>query len=145
MRIEPNRHAHAAARRALHEAAAHGGEAALKADAAIHSVTRTAIQPPPYAAYFGLTLVSCEHGDIRQTPRGLMVYGDAERWESPLTPGISGRDLMVTELYAAVAEGIPPLHSARWAKATLEVSLAVLESSRTRREVRLSHQVPTND
>jgi hypothetical protein len=35
--------------------------------------------------------------------------------------------------------------SARWVKATQEVSLAVLESSRTRREVLLSHQIPTND
>jgi hypothetical protein len=37
------------------------------------------------------------------------------------------------------------LHTARWAKATLEVSLAVLESSRTRQEVQLEYQVPTLD
>jgi phthalate 4,5-cis-dihydrodiol dehydrogenase len=90
-------------------------------------------------------VVSCELGDIRQTPGGLMVYGDTERWEVPLTPGIGGRDLMVSELYAAVVEGIRPLHNARWAKATLEVSLAVLESSRSRREILLAHQVPTED
>jgi phthalate 4,5-cis-dihydrodiol dehydrogenase len=101
--------------------------------------------PPPYPAYFGLTLVSCERGDVRQTPSGLMVYGDQERWEVPLTSGIAGRDLMISELYAAVVEGITPLHHARWARATLEVSLAVLESARTRREVLLAYQVPTND
>jgi phthalate 4,5-cis-dihydrodiol dehydrogenase len=74
-----------------------------------------------------------------------MVYGDEQRSEVPLRPGIAGRDLMVAELYAAVDDGTPPLHNARWATATLEVSLAVLESSRTRREALLAHQVPTRD
>jgi phthalate 4,5-cis-dihydrodiol dehydrogenase len=141
-RIQPSEHVHAAARHALQEAASRGGDAALKGRGTSADVTRSA---PLYPAYFGLTVVSCEHGDIRQTPSGLMVYGDQERWEAPLTPGIAGRDLMVSELAAAVIDGIAPLHSARWAKATLEVSLAVLESSRTHREILLSHQVPTND
>ena len=26
--------------------------------------------------FFGFTLVSCERGDIRQTPTGLRIYGD---------------------------------------------------------------------
>jgi phthalate 4,5-cis-dihydrodiol dehydrogenase len=144
-RVEPSQQIHATARRALQEAAAHGGDATLKGRGAFVGTARTSIEPPPYSSYFGLTVVSCERGDIRQTPRGLMVYGDEQRWEVPLTPGIAGRDLMVAELYAAVVEGIPALHNARWAKATLEVSLAVLESSRTRREIRLAHQVPSND
>jgi phthalate 4,5-cis-dihydrodiol dehydrogenase len=58
---------------------------------------------------------------------------------------VSGRDLMISELYDAVVNGRPPLHSGRWARATLEVSLAVLESARTHREVSLAHQVPTLD
>jgi phthalate 4,5-cis-dihydrodiol dehydrogenase len=52
---------------------------------------------------------------------------------------------MIAELYDAVVNGTPALHTARWAKATLEVSLAVLESSRTRQEVQLEYQVPTLD
>ncbi len=139
-RVEAGQQIHAAARHAL---ASHGGDAALKGRGAFTGPARMA--PPPYPAYFGLTLVSCERGDVRQTPSGLMVYGDQERWEVPLTPGIAGRDLMISELYAAVVEGITPLHNARWARATLEVSLAVLESARTRREVLLAYQVPTND
>jgi phthalate 4,5-cis-dihydrodiol dehydrogenase len=74
-----------------------------------------------------------------------MVYGDDARWSVPLEPGVTGRDLMIAELYDAVVNGKPPLHSCRWARATLEVSLAVLESARTRRDVLLSHQVATND
>ena len=27
-------------------------------------------------AIFGVTVVSCEHGDIRQSPHGLLVYGE---------------------------------------------------------------------
>jgi phthalate 4,5-cis-dihydrodiol dehydrogenase len=102
-------------------------------------------EAPEYPAYFGLTIVSCEHGDIRQTPTGLMVYGDRERWEVPLAAGVTGRDVMIAELHDAVVDGTPPLHTARWARATLEVSLAVLESSGARREVTLSHQVAVND
>jgi len=52
---------------------------------------------------------------------------------------------MIAELYDAVCAGKPPLHTARWARATLEVSLAVLESARTRREVALHLQVATID
>jgi phthalate 4,5-cis-dihydrodiol dehydrogenase len=52
---------------------------------------------------------------------------------------------MIRELYDAVVHARPPLHNGRWAKGTLEVSLAVLESARTRREVLLAHQVPTSD
>jgi phthalate 4,5-cis-dihydrodiol dehydrogenase len=37
------------------------------------------------------------------------------------------------------------LHDGRWGKATVEVSLAVLESARERREIQLSHQVPVRD
>ena len=100
---------------------------------------------PEYPAYFGLLIVSCEAGDIRQSPQGLEVYGHTERWSVPLQPGVTGRDLMIHELYDAVVHGKPPLHDGRWARATLEVSLAVLESARTRREVPLAYQVPTND
>jgi phthalate 4,5-cis-dihydrodiol dehydrogenase len=37
--------------------------------------------------------------------------------------------------------GQPPLHDGAWAMATLEVLLAILQSSREKSDVRLSHQV----
>jgi phthalate 4,5-cis-dihydrodiol dehydrogenase len=74
-----------------------------------------------------------------------MVYGDDDRRAVQLAPGIAGRDLMVAELYDAVVHAKPALHSPRWARATLEVSLAVLTSARNRHEVQLRYQVPTND
>jgi phthalate 4,5-cis-dihydrodiol dehydrogenase len=92
-------------------------------------------------AFYGLTIVSCERGDIRQSPDGLLVYGDEGPREVPLPRGVTGRDLMLDELYQAVVSDTPALHDGRWGMATLELQLAVLESARERREVLLSHQV----
>jgi phthalate 4,5-cis-dihydrodiol dehydrogenase len=44
---------------------------------------------------------------------------------------------VIDELYGAVVEGRPPLHSGDWATATLEVCLAMLTSARQGREIRL--------
>jgi phthalate 4,5-cis-dihydrodiol dehydrogenase len=138
-RVDGERREHAAARRALLTA----DDASLKGQRGFAGSKREAGHR--FASHFGLLVVSCEHGDIRQTPGGLRVYGDTERWDVPLPTDTVGRDLMVAELYEAVVQGIRPLHDARWARATLEVSLAVLESSRTQQEVLLRHQVPTRD
>jgi phthalate 4,5-cis-dihydrodiol dehydrogenase len=48
---------------------------------------------------------------------------------------------VIDELYDAVVHGLPPLHSGKWAMATLEVCLGMLTSSQQGREVTLSHQV----
>jgi phthalate 4,5-cis-dihydrodiol dehydrogenase len=138
-RVDGERREHAAARRALLTT----DDASLKGQRGFAGSKREAGHR--FASHFGLLVVSCEHGDIRQTPGGLRVYGDTERWDVPLPTDTVGRDLMVAELYEAVVQGIRPLHDARWARATLEVSLAVLESSRTQQEVLLRHQVPTRD
>ncbi len=65
-----------------------------------------------------------------------------EKREVALPSGQTGRDAVVAELYAAVVEGVPPAHGGLWGKANLEVCLAVLQSARERREVRLHHQTP---
>ena len=95
--------------------------------------------------FFGFTLVSCEQGDIRQTPDGLRVYGANEHREITLSPGRRGREAEVEELYNAVVHNRPVFHDGRWGAATLEVCLAMLESAEKRKEIFLSHQVPTPD
>ena len=40
----------------------------------------------PHQPFFGFTLVSCEKGDIRQSPNGLTIYGDSGKEEIPLPP-----------------------------------------------------------
>ena len=90
--------------------------------------------------FYGLTIASCERGDIRQSPDGLYLYTDEGRTEVPCDPD-SGHASELAELYHAVAEDRPSFPDARWGMATLEVILAIMESSREGREVRLSHQV----
>jgi phthalate 4,5-cis-dihydrodiol dehydrogenase len=93
--------------------------------------------------FFGFTLVSCEKGDIRQTPDGLYIYGESEQREIPLSGGSRGREAEVEELYNAVVHNRPVFHDGRWGAATLEVCLAMLESAKERKEILLSHQVPS--
>jgi len=93
--------------------------------------------------FFGFTLVSCEKGDMRQTPDGIKIYGETEQREIPLSAGSRGREAEVEELYNAVVHNRPVFHDGRWGAATLEVCLAMLESAAERKEVFLSHQVPS--
>lgn len=94
-----------------------------------------------FQPFFGLTIVSCERGDIRQSPDGLYVYSDDGREEITFDASGHGRGEL-TEMYEAIGEDRPTFPDARWGMATLEVILSILESSRERREVTLSHQVP---
>lgn len=90
--------------------------------------------------HFGFVLASCERGDVRPLPEGVMIYGDdGERMEHLAVPSVP-RAEVIDELYAAVVHGRPPRHSGEWAMATLEVCLAVLTSAAEQREVRLQHQ-----
>jgi phthalate 4,5-cis-dihydrodiol dehydrogenase len=93
--------------------------------------------------FFGFTLVSCERGDIRQTPDGLFIYGETDKKEIPTEAGRRGREAEIEELYNAVVHNRPVFHDGRWGTATLEVCLAMLESAKQRKEIFLSHQVPS--
>ncbi|MPZ15425.1 MAG: gfo/Idh/MocA family oxidoreductase [Chloroflexi bacterium] len=92
--------------------------------------------------FFGLTIASCEHGDIRQSPAGLSIYGDDRTWEVPVPLKAHGRAAELEELYGAVVNERPVFHDGRWGMATLEVVLAIMQSANERREIFLSHQVP---
>ena len=93
--------------------------------------------------FFGFTLVTCQKGDIRQSPDGLIIYGDEEKREIALPSGRIGREAEVEELYHAVVNDRPVFHDGRWGEATLEVCLAILESAKQRREITMSHQTPS--
>ena len=87
--------------------------------------------------HFGLVIASCERGDIRPLPSGVLVYGDTEVRTEPLPPPKVPRGEVIDELYDAIVNGKPPLHDGEWAMATMEVCLAMLRSSREGREVAL--------
>ena len=96
----------------------------------------------PYQPFFGLTLVSCERGDIRQSPHGLYVYTDDGQMEIALPTEQTPRDLVMAEFHDAIAGTAPALHDGRWGLANLEVCAAAIASSDTGQDVLLSHQVP---
>jgi predicted dehydrogenase len=95
--------------------------------------------------FFGLILVSCEKGDIRQSPDGLFLYGDDGKKEISVPLSMRGRQAEISELYDAIFHDRPLFHSGRWGEATLEACLAIVESSRNQKEVYLSHQVAVQD
>jgi phthalate 4,5-cis-dihydrodiol dehydrogenase len=90
----------------------------------------------------GILVVSCERGDIRQSQYGLYVHSDEGVRDVPLTEGSTSRRAELEELYNAVVLNRPIRHTGPWGMATLEVSLAIMQSARERREIFLSHQVP---
>lgn len=95
----------------------------------------------PYQPFFGLTVVSCEGGDLRQSPAGLWVETPKRTWEIALPTDRSPREHVLDELAAALLQGRKALHDGRWGLATLEMCLAVMTSARIGRTVRLRHQV----
>ncbi len=95
--------------------------------------------------FFGITLVTCERGDIRQAADGLYIYGDEGQKEAPVSGRSASRNSELQELYEAVTQNRPVYHDGRWGMATLEVCLAIMQSARERREVILTHQSPTHE
>jgi phthalate 4,5-cis-dihydrodiol dehydrogenase len=93
--------------------------------------------------HFGVTIVSCERGDMRQSQDGVTLYRAGGREEVPVpTPrAYPDKGGVFDELYRAVVSGEAPLHDGAWGKATLEICLAILQSAHERREIALAHQV----
>jgi len=95
----------------------------------------------PRQPFFGITLVSCERGALRQSSDGVFLYDaqgrsevPCQRWDGPLK-------VELDEFHRSITESRPMPHDGKWGKATLEVCLAILQSSRDQSEVRLYHQV----
>lgn len=96
----------------------------------------------PHQPFFGLTLVSCERGDIRQSPQGLWVYSDAGKREIHVPLDRSPRELVLAEFHDAITGRAAALHDGRWGLANLEVCMAAMRSSQAGAEVQLLEQVP---
>jgi phthalate 4,5-cis-dihydrodiol dehydrogenase len=69
-----------------------------------------------------------------------MIYQNGEGKLDPLPVPSIPRAEVIDELYDAVVNDKAPLHDGEWAMATLEVCLAMLQSSREGREIALDHQ-----
>lgn len=126
--------AHAPAR--SRTAAAPEDELRAKQERAKHAIPGRA----PYQPHFGLTLVSCERGEIRQSPDGLLVYTDEGVSPLKLRTDTSPRERVIAEFYDAIIGRRPALHDGQWGLANLEICLAALHSSRNGCEISLTHQ-----
>ena len=65
------------------------------------------------------------------------VYAEFERRDVALPPPAAPRAGVLDEVWSAIVQDAPPLHDGRWGAANIAVCLAVLASSRARREIRL--------
>ena len=92
--------------------------------------------------HFGPIIVSCERGDLRLTPLGVWVCADTERHFEPVPLTDVPRREVIDEIWDTLREGEPAAHDGTWARATTEVSLAILESAGEDRDVILRYQVP---
>lgn len=131
--------AYGAARRRLRQVASADEEARLKNESTYGGPT---YRPPALAAnawhqHFGPILVSCDGADLRPTPDGVWVYGHEEKSHHPLPQPAVPRSEVIDELHAALRQATPPLHDGRWARATLQVCLALLQSAAEDREIRI--------
>jgi phthalate 4,5-cis-dihydrodiol dehydrogenase len=99
--------------------------------------------PPvaPFQPFFGLTVVSCEGGDLRQSPQGVYVHTDKGRREIVLPTDRSPRSLVLDEFADAILGKSPAIHDGRWGLANLEVCAAAIASAKEQREIALVHQV----
>jgi phthalate 4,5-cis-dihydrodiol dehydrogenase len=135
-----------AARRALAGAKDPAAEAGIKANRAYggpDGARRPDAAPTDrHHEHFGLFIISCPGADIRPLPDGVRVYGDHQVDFQALTPPAVPRAEVIDELYAAVIDGVRPLHTGEWGRATLEVCRAIIKSADEGREIRLAHQVP---
>ncbi len=99
---------------------------------------------PPEARWhehFGFIVVSCARADLRPVPQGVTVDSAGERGLRPLAAPRAPRLEVIAELCDAIWNDRAPLHSGEWGLATLEAALAILYSSRERREIKLQRQI----
>lgn len=130
------------ARASLRSASTPEAEIGLKTQRAYGPTSAESFRPTAGAGHnhFGLVLVSCEHADLRPRPDGVAIYAEDARTFDPLPAAIVPRAGVVDELRAAALDGVAPLHSGAWGRATLEICLGILGSASQDSEVNLAHQ-----
>lgn len=132
---------HARARTALRSA--RGRESEAKAARNYGGANWLAPEPTHQAAHqhFGPLIVSCQKADLRPTALGIHIDGDEgyqfEALAAPLVP----RQEVIDEFLAAIFHGKAAMHSGAWARASLAVCLAMLDSARQSRPVHPAYQL----
>jgi phthalate 4,5-cis-dihydrodiol dehydrogenase len=91
--------------------------------------------------HFGFVLVSCDHGDIRLTAKGLEIHDKDGHRTIDAPESTTPRQTVIDELWQTAQDKKPPLHSGAWSRATLEVCLGILASAKSRQDIIMHHQV----
>lgn len=114
----------------------------LEAHEALGFGSRVLPLEQPYLPHFGLIVATCERGDLRLSPNGLVIHGSDGTREvaAPRGVGRPGQGDALDALWRAVRDAQPCIHDARWGRTTIAVILAMLKSSANRREVMLSER-----
>ncbi|MEQ8710345.1 MAG: Gfo/Idh/MocA family oxidoreductase [Rhodospirillales bacterium] len=128
------------ARKALAAGLSLEQEAALKTTRTYGSAGEDPL--PQHNEHFGSIIVSCDGADLRLTPDGLWVYGHTVREFLPGPVTNVPRRTVIDALCNAVIHDRPPVQTAEWGLASLELCHAILESSSRAREIELKHQTP---
>lgn len=106
-----------------------------------HAIADLAPHPP----FFGLTVVSGERGEIRQSPQGLWLHSHngahPTRREVMLPLDRAPRDLTLADWHAAMRRPAAERPAGDWALATLELVLQAMASSEAGEPLPLHHQV----
>ena len=135
---------HGAARRRLLQATSPEQETALKAarnyGGALYA-RDTSLPAPKGHQHFGHLVVSCDGADLRPGPLGIAIDTHNEQLFEALPAPQIPRAEVIDELYEAGVHNLAPVHSGPWARATTEVCLQILASSRDQVECLMQHQV----
>ena len=89
---------------------------------------------------YGFTLMNCDGGDLRPAPGGGVFLYDERGRHALIAEGREGTEVIVDELYHAVADEAPPLHDGSWGLACLELCVAIRASQASGAPVKLTRQ-----
>jgi phthalate 4,5-cis-dihydrodiol dehydrogenase len=91
--------------------------------------------------HFGFLLVSCDHGDIRLTAKGVEI-SDKNGLRTINAPiNNTPRQTVIDELWKTAQNNTLPLHSGAWSRATLEVCLGIIASADKGQDIIMHQQV----
>ncbi|NDB70622.1 MAG: gfo/Idh/MocA family oxidoreductase [Methylocystaceae bacterium] len=93
---------------------------------------------------YGLTLVSCERGLIRQSPNGIIIY-EGDRVEEINIPQQRACTAELIEISEAIHHSRRVFPDGRWGRDTLEIAQAMYRSSQEDREMLLTTPQSFND
>jgi len=111
----------------------------VEAHRALAFGARALANDQPHLPHFGVVIVTCERGDLRLSPNGVLIHGleGTREVAVPRGPGRPGQGDALDALWAALRENRRCVHDARWGRATVQVVRAILQSAESRSEVLL--------